>query len=179
MEQGERYCIQGKIRAINFRRPGGKSQPPSHRLAARIILKETMKSVTSEFTVEWGHCDPAGIVFYPNFFIFFDAGAWNLFIAAGLELKTLRERYGANGFPVVDTRAEFRHPCRQMDKLTLTTTMDAIYSKTFIMSHELYNDGVLAVRGKEVRVLGMAHPDDPEKLKAGAIPKELAARFGP
>jgi len=137
-----------------------------------------MKSITSEFIVEWGHCDPAGIVFYPNFFFFFDSGAWNLFIGAGLELKILRERYGATGFPVVDTRAEFRHPCRQMDKLTLTTTMEAIHSKTFIMTHDLYNGGVLAARGKEVRILGMAHPDDPERLKAGAIPKDLAARFG-
>ncbi len=65
-----------------------------------------------------------------------------------------------------------------MDKLTLTTTMEAIHSKTFVMTHDLYNGRFLAAHGKEVRVLGMAHPDDPERLKAGAIPKELAARFG-
>jgi len=137
-----------------------------------------MQSITSEFTVEWGHCDPAGIVFYPNFFFFFDTGAWNLFIAAGLDLKTLRDQYGATGFPVVDTRAEFRHPCRRKDRLTLTTTMDAVHNKTFIMTHKLYNGGELAALGNEVRVLGMAHPEDPERLKAGAIPKELAACFG-
>ena len=125
-----------------------------------------------------GSLRPGGHRLLPEFLFFFDSGAWNLFIAAGLELKTLRERYGATGFPVVDTRAEFRHPCRQMDKLTLTTTMKAIHSKTFIMTHDLYSGGVLAARGKEVRILGMAHPDDPERLKAGAIPKDLAARFG-
>ena len=35
-----------------------------------------------QFTVEWGHCDPAGIVFNSRFFEFFDWSAWRLFEAA-------------------------------------------------------------------------------------------------
>ena len=31
------------------------------------------------FTIEWGHCDPAGIVFNSRFFEFFD---WSTWIAA-------------------------------------------------------------------------------------------------
>ena len=34
------------------------------------------------FTIEWGHCDPAGIVFNSRFFEFFDWGTWMLFEAA-------------------------------------------------------------------------------------------------
>ena len=35
-----------------------------------------------QFTIEWGHCDPAGIVFNARFFEFFDWGTWSLFDTA-------------------------------------------------------------------------------------------------
>jgi 4-hydroxybenzoyl-CoA thioesterase len=34
------------------------------------------------FIIEWGHCDPAGIVFNSRFFEFFDWGTWMLFEGA-------------------------------------------------------------------------------------------------
>ncbi len=37
-----------------------------------------------DITVEWGDCDPAGIVFYPNYFRWFNQGAHALFGAAGM-----------------------------------------------------------------------------------------------
>ena len=33
--------------------------------------------------IEWGDCDPAGIVFYPRYFAMFDASTSYLFEAAG------------------------------------------------------------------------------------------------
>ncbi len=33
--------------------------------------------------IEWGDCDPAGIVFYPRYFEWFDACSTGLFEAAG------------------------------------------------------------------------------------------------
>ena len=39
---------------------------------------------TTEFTVEFGDCDPARIVFYPNFFRWMDSAARHYFEAAGL-----------------------------------------------------------------------------------------------
>jgi hypothetical protein len=32
-----------------------------------------------QLTVEWGHCDPAGIVFNSRFFEYFDHSTWLLF----------------------------------------------------------------------------------------------------
>ncbi len=34
-------------------------------------------------TIEWGDCDPAGIVFYPRYFAMFDASTAALFAVAG------------------------------------------------------------------------------------------------
>jgi len=35
-----------------------------------------------QLRIEWGYCDPAGIVFNARFFEIFDAGTWALFEAA-------------------------------------------------------------------------------------------------
>ena len=35
-----------------------------------------------QLTIEWGQCDPAGIVFNSRFFEMFDASTWQMFQAA-------------------------------------------------------------------------------------------------
>ena len=38
-------------------------------------------------TVEWGDCDPAGIIFYPTYYRWMDAASWHLFAEAGRKKK--------------------------------------------------------------------------------------------
>ena len=50
--------------------------------------------------IEWGDCDPAGIVYYPRYFQMFDASTQYLFEAAGwnvIEVKYGRKLHGATG----------------------------------------------------------------------------------
>src|ERR1700722_7791695 len=57
-----------------------------------------------QFVIEWGHCDPAGIVFNSRFFEFFDWGTWTLFAAAlGTKPPDLAAAFGILGLPLVDT----------------------------------------------------------------------------
>jgi len=54
------------------------------------------------FTVEWGHCDPAGIVFNSRFFEFFDWSSWLLFERAlGVRPSALGPTFGIVGIPLV------------------------------------------------------------------------------
>ena len=60
-------------------------------------------------TIEWGDCDPAGIVFYPRYFALFDASTGALFRAAlGMTKPDWTRRFGIIGIPMVDTRGKFR-----------------------------------------------------------------------
>ena len=43
------------------------------------------RSHTSSFRIEFGDCDPAQIVFYPNFFKWMDIAALHFFNACGIE----------------------------------------------------------------------------------------------
>jgi acyl-CoA thioester hydrolase len=45
------------------------------------------------FTVEWGDCDEAGIVFYPNYFYWFDCTYQRWLRKHGLSQRELRRRF--------------------------------------------------------------------------------------
>ena len=67
-----------------------------------------------QFMIEWGHCDPAGIVFNARFFEFFDWGTWTLFeLALGVKPPDLGKAFGIIGIPLVDAGARFLAPAWQ------------------------------------------------------------------
>lgn len=134
---------------------------------------------TRRLTVEWGDCDPAGIVFYPRYFAMFDASTAALFAhALGMRKPEMLETYGIVGFPMVDTRARFLAPTRFGDDIAIESTVTEFRRSSFDVRHRLLTaDGTLAVEGLETRVWTGRHPDDPARIKAQAIPREVIARF--
>ena len=131
-----------------------------------------------QFTIEWGHCDPAGIVFNARFFEFFDWGAWNLFEAAlGVKPHDLAATFGIVGIPLVESGARFIVPARFGDVVEMTSQVSEFRRSSFDVEHRLLLRGVLAVEGKETRVWAGRDPADPEKIKSKPIPPEVTARF--
>ena len=97
-------------------------------------------------TVEWGHCDPAGIVFNPRFFDFFDWSTALLCEAAtGLPKAGMLARYDLLGIPLVETGAQFLKPSRYGDRVEIVSTVVAVGRSSFTGRHRLLNPGALAV----------------------------------
>jgi 4-hydroxybenzoyl-CoA thioesterase len=131
-----------------------------------------------QFTIEWGHCDPAGIVFNSRFFEFFDWGTWILFEAAlGVRPPDLSAAFGIIGIPLVDAGARFIAPARFGDVVEMTSRVSEFRRSSFDVEHGLYVRGALAVEGRETRVWAVRDPADPAKIKSQPIPPEVAARF--
>ncbi len=131
-------------------------------------------------TVEWGDCDPAGIVFYPRYFAMFDAATHALFTAAtGLLKRDLLATYDIIGTPMVDTRAVFHAPCRFGDAVVIESAVTQFRRSSFDILHRLCRDGRLAVDCTETRVWTGRDPDRPDAIKAKAIPPAVTACFGP
>jgi hypothetical protein len=59
------------------------------------------------FTIEWGDCDEAGIVFYPNYFYWLDCAFQRLLRSQGLSQRELRRRFGAVT-PIVEAHSNSR-----------------------------------------------------------------------
>ena len=85
-----------------------------------------------QFTVEWGHCDPAGIVFNSRFFEFFDWSAWLMFEAAlGVRPRELAAAYGIVGIPLVGARARFLKPARFNDVAEIASEVSEFRRSSF------------------------------------------------
>jgi 4-hydroxybenzoyl-CoA thioesterase len=139
--------------------------------------KAMSRSVTTTIRVEWGDCDPAGIVYYPNFFHWCDVATWNFFAACGLPIAELSKRYGTVGFPLIEASAAFRVPSRPQDLLTIATSLASLHSKTLELAHQFTRDGVALLTARELRVWGLPDASHPHGLRAGAIPPEVMARL--
>ena len=126
--------------------------------------------------IEWGDCDPAGIVYNPNFFSFFDHGTAMLYEAAGWSKEVMLKKFGATGAPVVETRATFRIPCTFGEDVAITSSVVEIGRSSFKVRHELAKDGEVCVEGFETRVWTVRDPQT-GRMKSAPLPQELAERF--
>jgi len=132
-----------------------------------------------QLTIEWGQCDPAGIVFNSRFFEIFDSSSWQLFEAAlGVKPQELAGTFGILGVPLVDVRANFLKPIRFGDVVDSASRVSEFRRSSFDVEHLLSVNGELAVEGSETRVWAARSKDNPEKIGATAIPGNVIAKFG-
>jgi 4-hydroxybenzoyl-CoA thioesterase len=132
-----------------------------------------------QLTVEWGQCDPAGIVLNSRFFEMFDTSTWMLFDAAlGVKPQNLAKTFGILGIPLVGAGAEFLKPAKFGDVIEIATRVSEFRRSSFDVEHHITIGGERAVDGTETRVWAARDKDNPEKIGAVALPAEVIARFG-
>ncbi|MGH7268705.1 MAG: acyl-CoA thioesterase [Candidatus Rokuibacteriota bacterium] len=137
-----------------------------------------MKVFVSRYTVEWAHCDAAGIVFYPHFYTWFDQGTERLFGANGLSYAALRRDFGVVGMPLLETGARYENPCRLGDRLAMSSRVDEWAGRTFVVKHRIVHaDGRPALEGFERRAWVVPDPDAPRGARAITVPAAVTARF--
>lgn len=132
-----------------------------------------------QLTIEWGQCDPAGIVFNSRFFEMFDTSTWLLFEAAlGVKPQDLGSHFGIIGIALVDARADFLKPVKFGDVIEIASRVSEFRRSSFDVEHKITIGGEVAVNGGESRVWAMRSKDDPERIGAAPIPAEVIAKFG-
>jgi 4-hydroxybenzoyl-CoA thioesterase len=127
--------------------------------------------------IEWGDCDPAGIIYYPRYFAIFDASTSALIERAlGMRKSDYLKAYDFAGHPLVNAHSRFLIPTRYGDEVTIETTVTALRRSSFDVQHRLYKDGTLAAEGFETRVWV---DGDPAKgtMKAKPLPQAVIARL--
>jgi len=135
-------------------------------------------SLTAIFPVQlqWGDCDPAGIIFYPTYFRWFDAATWNMFAGAGYHAKRMRAEHRA--MPLVAADCQFKHPAEQQDRAEVRSRILRWGGKSFVVGHEVVReDGTLLASGSETRVWGRYVDGPGSALKGDPIGEELKALF--
>jgi 4-hydroxybenzoyl-CoA thioesterase len=137
-----------------------------------------MKIQRQEFAIEWAHCDAAGIVFYPNFYIWFDQATERLFTANRLSYAELERDFGITGMPLVETGTNYRNPSKLGDVVAMRSWVDEWNGRSFLVRHVIeLADGEIGLEGFERRVLIRPDPQSAKGIAAIRIPDELMQRF--
>jgi 4-hydroxybenzoyl-CoA thioesterase len=132
---------------------------------------------TRKLTVEWGHCDPVGIVFNPRFFEYFDwSTALLLRAALGVDKAGMLGAYGVAGIPLVDSRATFLRPSHYGEEIEIISTVTTVGRSSFGIAHKLFNGGELAVEAHEKRVWTVRDTES-GCLKSQPMPREVALKL--
>lgn len=126
--------------------------------------------------VEWGDCDPAGIVFYPRYFEYFNICTEALFERGlGMKKPEWTRKYGIIGIPMVDTRAKFSISSRHGDDVEIISRFAEVRGSSFDVVHRLMHGDRLAVEGFETRVWTGPDPSSPGRMRSLRIPDDVRA----
>lgn len=103
--------------------------------------------------VQFGDCDPAGIVYYPTYFRYCDNATVALFASAlGQGKRDWLAAYGAAGIPMVDTGARFIAPSTFGDVLDIRSEVTELGRSSFGILHTISKGGAITVEAREKRV---------------------------
>lgn len=127
--------------------------------------------------IEWGDCDPAGIVYFPRYLEIFDACTSAAFEAVGLPKPKLLQTFGIAGIPMVDIRASFKAPCTFGDEVVIETSVGDWARSSFKVHHRLQKEKLLAAEAFEVRVWTIRDPAARSGLRSAPVPSDVIARF--
>lgn len=128
--------------------------------------------------IEWGDCDPAGIVFYPRYFAMFNHSTeLTVEAALGLNKQDLFKSPDFGGIPAIETRARFLIPTRYCDDVVIETSITEVRRTSFRLQHRLLKGGALAVEGFEARVWVVRDPDKPGRFRSQPIPQHIVAHL--
>lgn len=123
--------------------------------------------------VEFGDCDPAGIVYFPNFFRWMDAASRHWFVARGVPTwRECEQRWGVIGTPIVDAHSKFMKPALYGEQLWIDTTVAEWRRSSFVQRHRIWRGPDLLVEGTEVRVFAARGPGG-QGIKAVPVPEGI------
>jgi 4-hydroxybenzoyl-CoA thioesterase len=139
------------------------------------------RSTTWTVQVAFGDCDPAGIVFFPNFSRWMDTASLSFFMQCGVPpWRELVKTRGIVGTPLLEINTRFLMAATYGETLTITTHVEEWRAKVIVQQHRVTRarpDGGddLICEGREVRAFVVRDPANPDRLRAIAVPEDIRA----
>ncbi len=132
-------------------------------------MGEGKRVVETEVRVRYAETDAQGVVYYANYFVWFEVARMSYLRAIGYDYATL-ERDGL-GFVIAEATCRYQAPAHFDEVLVVRTSPAEIRSKSFVFEYEVYNreSGQLLATGSTVQVF------IDERGKPREIPPKLRA----
>ena len=134
------------------------------------------KTTVWEVDVLFGDCDPAGIVFFPNFSKWMDAASLHFFMECGVPpWRELKKTTGIIGTPLLEIHTKFMRTATYGERLQIHTCVEEWHDKVFIQHHRVMRGDTLLCEGRETRAFVVHPPGEPDRIKAILVPGDIKA----
>ena len=121
--------------------------------------------------IEFNHCDPAGIVFYPRYFEMTNSVVENFFAdEVGKSFAQMHMEGMHNGVPTVHIEADFIAPSRLGDKVAFTLVVRKLGGSSVMVE-------ITGRTGAELRLRAQLTLVWIDNMKAARWPEPLRARL--
>lgn len=129
---------------------------------------------TTRVEVQFGDCDPAGIVYYPTYFRYCDNATAALFGAAlGASKRNWLAAHGAAGIPMVETGATFLSPSTFGDMVDIHSEITELGRSSFGVLHAISRNGTAIAEAREKRVWVVR--DAAGAIRSAPLPEDVRA----
>ena len=135
-----------------------------------------MNVYSQEFVISFGDCDPAGIVFYPNFYRWMDATFHGFLRTRSIGHAALCRKFDAIGLGLMETGMRFRAPGRDGDKLIFAIKAIDWSARSYRLRYSAFVGETLLADGFETR--GLFRRDETGTLHAAPVAALRAALEG-
>ena len=136
------------------------------------MSRTTLHSVN----VQFGDCDPGGIVFFPNFSRWMDAASLMFFMQCGVQPWRILERErGIVGTPLLEINTKFLKTVTYGETIDISTYVEEWRAKVFIQIHRVTRGDDVVCEGREVRAFVKRDADNPDRLRAIPVPDDIRA----
>lgn len=134
------------------------------------------KVTTYRVPVCFGDCDPAGIVFFPNFCRWMDASSLDFFMQCGVPpWRELEATRGIVGTPLLEINTKFYKAVTYGHTIDIRTCVVDWRGKAFVQRHQIFLNGELMCEGLETRVFTVRPDPAKHQMKAIAVPDDIKA----
>jgi len=134
------------------------------------------RTIIHTVRVEFGDCDPARIVWFPNFFRWIDAASRHFFVQCGVpSWQETEQTMGVIGTPLVDTHSRFLRTATYGDSLDIQVTIPEWREKSFVQRYRIMRGDDAIMECDEVRIFAGRRVDNPEAIRALPIPAGIRA----
>ena len=132
----------------------------------------------SRRTLAWGECDPAGIIFYPNYYRWMDEATWAMFAEVGYDAPRMRAEHFS--LPLVDSRCKFFTSPAFGELIEVRSQVARWGNSSFSLEHDfvVVSDGRQLARGTESRVWCRYEAGPGSPLKSMPVPPDVRAALG-
>ena len=139
------------------------------------------RTTTHTVHVSFGDCDPAGIVFFPNFSRWMDTASLSFFTQCGVPpWRELERTRGIVGTPLLEINTRFLQSATYGETLEIATHVEEWRRKVVVQVHRITRarpDGGadLICEGREVRAFVKRDAHDRDRLRAIPVPDDIRA----